>query len=127
MNIWTSLALTPHTLSYEQIDGVQTRILAADPPDASPLVFLHGVSGHLEAFAHNLPAFAERYRVIAYDYPGHGYSDCPRERSYEIAGYVDHLTALLDAYDIERATLIGLSLGGWISARMAQCNPALRI
>ena len=33
-----------------------------------------GTGGHLEAYAHNIAAFAQRYRVIAYDYPGHGYT-----------------------------------------------------
>ena len=47
---------------------------AACPEQSEALVLMAGTGGHLEAYAHNIPAFAQRYRVIAYDYPGHGYT-----------------------------------------------------
>jgi 2-hydroxy-6-oxonona-2,4-dienedioate hydrolase len=105
-------------------DGVSTRCLEAGPPDAPPLVFLHGVGGHLEAFQRNLAAHAVRYRVIAYDLPGHGFSAFVADRSYEIDGYVRHLTALLDGLGISSAVLSGLSLGGWTAARLAATAPS---
>ncbi|HET8758660.1 MAG TPA: alpha/beta fold hydrolase [Solirubrobacteraceae bacterium] len=110
-------------LSFRQwwieVDGVATRCLEAGSPDAPPVVFLHGVGGHLEAFHRNLAVHAARYRVVAYDLPGHGLSTFDPGRSYEIDGYVRHLEALLDALDISSVALSGLSLGGWIAARFA--------
>ena len=49
-----------------------------------------GTGGHLEAYAHNISAFAQRYRVIAYDYPGHGYTT-HATADLELPDYVEHL------------------------------------
>jgi 2-hydroxy-6-oxonona-2,4-dienedioate hydrolase len=104
-------------------DGVSTRCLEAGDPAAPCVVFLHGTGGHLEAFAKNVAVHAERYRVVAYDFPGHGGSAFVPDRSYEIDGYLQHLEALLDQLGIETAVLSGLSLGGWTAARYAARNP----
>ena len=115
-------------LRFEQrwieADGVSTRCLEAGAADAPPVVFLHGVGGHLEAFQRNLAAHAERFRVIAYDLPGHGLSSFVPDRSYEIDGYVRHLEAVLDRLGIGSAVLSGLSLGGWTAARFAAAWPS---
>jgi 2-hydroxy-6-oxonona-2,4-dienedioate hydrolase len=91
-------------------------------PAGRPLVFLHGIGGHLESFARNVEAHVPHRRVILYDLPGHGLSSAP-DRSYEIAGYVSHLAGLMDELGIEVADLSGLSLGGWIAARFAKLYP----
>jgi 2-hydroxy-6-oxonona-2,4-dienedioate hydrolase len=114
-------------LCFEQrwinVDGISTRCLEAGSADAPPLVFLHGIGGHLEAFHRNLAVHAARYRVVAYDLPGHGLSAFDPSRSYEIDGYVHHLGALLDTLGIERVALSGLSLGGWTAARFSAAAP----
>lgn len=117
-SFWLSLTDTPHTIEWRDIDGVSTRVLEAGDPGATPLVLLHGTGGHLEAFVRNVAALATTAHVIAYDLPGHGWSAAP-DRSYEIAGYVQHLDSLLDTLRIERAVLVGQSLGGWVATRYA--------
>ena len=84
-------------------------------------MFLHGTSGHLEAFTRNVVAHAE-YDVHAIDMLGHGYTGKP-DRPYEIADYVQHLIDYLDAVGIERAHIVGESLGGWVGARTATVHP----
>lgn len=103
-------------------DGVRTRVVEAGSGD-SALLLLHGTGGHLEAFSRNIGSLCARHRVIAYDLPSHGWSDGP-ERSYEIAGYIRHLTALMDALGLEQASFVGQSLGGWIVSRLAIDDPA---
>lgn len=125
MTIWNELAPVSHRLGLRSIDGVTTRVLELGDPAAPPVVCLHGVGGHLEAFARNVIALSATRRVVAYDLPGHGYSDGPPDRSYEIDGYVAHLRALLVDLGVGAADLVGVSLGGWVAARAAHDHPAI--
>ena len=61
-------------------------------------------------------------RVIAYDYPGHGYTT-PATADLELPDYVQHLLGLLDALDIDVANLNGESLGGWVAVKFAAAHP----
>ena len=121
MSIWTELAPLPFRLEYVDAGGVPTRTLRAGDPDAEAVVFLHGTSGHLEAFTRNVVAHAA-YDLHAVDMLGHGWTGKP-DRPYEIADYVDHLVAYLDAVGVERAHVVGESLGGWVGARLATTRP----
>jgi 2-hydroxy-6-oxonona-2,4-dienedioate hydrolase len=109
--------------SHRWIDvgGLSTRLVeAGDGPQT--VVFLHGIGGHLETFCLNIAAHAERHRVVAFDLLGHGYTAKP-DGIYEIERYVDHTLRFLDLMGIEKATLAGTSLGGWVSARIAARHP----
>jgi len=121
MTIWTELtSATPFSLGFVDAGGVRTRTLRAG--DGEPVVFLHGTSGHLEAFSRNLGAHAGQYACHAIDMLGHGYTGTPNF-PYEIPRYVDHLLAYLDAVGVERAHIVGESLGGWVGARAAIDHP----
>lgn len=120
MTFWTDLTGVPFSLGYVDAGGVRTRTLRAGAGDA--VVFLHGTSGHLEAFVRNIPSHAERFSCHAIDMLGHGYTaglDAP----YRIPRYVDHVLSYLDAVGVERAHLVGESLGGWVAGRLAADNP----
>jgi 2-hydroxy-6-oxonona-2,4-dienedioate hydrolase len=121
MTIWTELSPVAFRVEYVDADGVPTRTLRAGNPDAQAVVFLHGTSGHLEAFSRNIVAHAE-YDLHAIDMLGHGYTGKPAH-PYEIADYVKHLLDYLDATGVERAHIVGESLGGWVGARAAIDHP----
>jgi 2-hydroxy-6-oxonona-2,4-dienedioate hydrolase len=118
--LWPQLAGLSYSIRQVHIGQYSTRVLQTGA--GVPLVLMHGTGGHLEAYARNLTALAERYRVIAYDYPGHGWST-PAQADLEIDDYVEHLVGLLDALDIERAHLSGESLGGWVAVKFAARHP----
>lgn len=118
--IWAELASLKFSLSTVDAAGIPTRSLQAG--SGEPLIFLHGTSGHLEAFMRNIGAHADRYKVHAIDMLGHGYTGKP-DYPYEIPRYRDHLLAYMDAVGIERAHLVGESLGGWVGARTSIDNP----
>jgi 2-hydroxy-6-oxonona-2,4-dienedioate hydrolase len=120
MTFWTELAGTPYCLRYVDVDGIRTRGLQAGTGE--PVVFLHGTSGHLEAFVRNLAAHAERFACHAIDLLGHGYT-AGVDQPYRIGRYVEHVLGYLDALSIDRAHLVGESLGGWIAARLAADHP----
>ena len=121
MTIWTELSPLAFRVEYVDANGVRTRTLRAGDPTAPAVVFLHGTSGHLEAFARNVTAHAD-YDVHAVDMLGHGYTGKPA-RPYEIADYVAHLLDYLDAVGVQRAHIVGESLGGWVGARAAIEHP----
>lgn len=123
MTIWATLATRPFELAFVDAGGVPTRSLQCGPPGGPPVVFLHGTSGHLEAFVRNLAAHADAgYRCHAIDMLGHGYTGAV-DHPYEIPDYVRHLTAYLDAIDAGRTHLVGESLGGWVAAHLASDTP----
>jgi 2-hydroxy-6-oxonona-2,4-dienedioate hydrolase len=121
MSAW--LDLTGIDFAVDTIDagGIPTRrLVAGEGPD---VVFLHGTSGHLEAFTRNFVAHVQAgYRCHAIDMLGHGYTGKP-DYDYEIPRYVDHLRNFLNAVDIRQANLAGESLGGWVAAAFAAESP----
>ena len=121
MSIWTELSPIAFRVEYVDANGVATRSLRAGNADAEAVVFLHGTSGHLEAFTRNIAAHAD-YDLHAIDMLGHGYTGKP-SRPYEIADYAGHLRDYLDAVGVRRAHIVGESLGGWVGARVAIDHP----
>jgi 2-hydroxy-6-oxonona-2,4-dienedioate hydrolase len=79
------------------------------------VVLLHGLGGNTTHWAYNIAALAQKYRVIVPDQIGFGKSDKPLI-NYRIGTYVDFLDAFLKELRIERASLVGNSLGGWVAA-----------
>ncbi|WP_052670035.1 alpha/beta fold hydrolase [Nitriliruptor alkaliphilus] len=121
MSIW--LDLTPHPFCIEYVDagGVRTRALTAG--EGEDVIFLHGTSGHLEAFSRNIGAYVDAgYRCHAIDALGHGYTD-PVDEPYELPRYAQHVLDYLDAQGIDRVHIVGESLGGWIAAYVGSDHP----
>lgn len=85
-----------------------------------PIVFLHGLQGGAQSWMPQLTALSDRFRVIAWDAPGYGGSD-------PVAGSIDDFaTAALEfitARLSEPAAVVGHSLGGVITLRMASLRP----
>lgn len=121
MSLWSELSATPFKLGFVDAGPVRTRYLEAGS-GGTPVVFLHGTSGHLEAYQRNIGPHAERHRVLALDFIGHGFSGKP-QRPYEIKDYVRHVIDFCDAMRIERFHLSGESLGGWVAAKLAADHP----
>jgi pimeloyl-ACP methyl ester carboxylesterase len=87
------------------------------------VVLLHGLGGSTASWAFNVSALAQKYRVIVPDQIGFGRSDKPTI-NYRVATYVDFLDKFLDELKVERASLVGNSMGGWIAAAYAVAHPA---
>lgn len=120
MTIWTDLAGLEFTVRFVDANGVRTRSLQAGAGE--PVIFLHGTSGHLEAFVRNLAAHAEHFACHAIDMLGHGYTDGVDE-PYRIGRYVQHVLDYADATGMDRFHLVGESLGGWVGGRLAADHP----
>lgn len=121
-SIWTSLMRVSFTQGYVDAGGVRTRYMRAGREGAPRLVMLHGTASTWECFAANIEALAEHFECYAFDMVGSGFSAKP-DKDYEIGVYVDHLVAVMDALEISRASVIGVSLGAWVAARFAVEHP----
>ncbi|OTP76196.1 2-hydroxymuconic semialdehyde hydrolase [Caballeronia sordidicola] len=83
---------------------------------------LHGTAGSLEAFCANLGEHSKHFNCYAIDLIGTGLTDKPDE-DYEINDYVEHVRGFMEVMGIQKASLIGISLGTWIAARFALTHP----
>jgi pimeloyl-ACP methyl ester carboxylesterase len=88
-----------------------------DLGEGPALVFIHGLSGCWQNWLENIPFFARTHRVIALDLPGFGCSPMPPEQ-ISINGYAAVVDELLDSLGIERAAVVGNSMGGFIGAEL---------
>jgi 4,5:9,10-diseco-3-hydroxy-5,9,17-trioxoandrosta-1(10),2-diene-4-oate hydrolase len=92
----------------------------------TPVVLLHGggpgASG-MSNFGRNLPVLARRFRVLVVDQPGFGKSDKPPVQGNYFTFAAQALAGLLDELGIERAHLVGNSLGGGTAVRFALAYP----
>jgi pimeloyl-ACP methyl ester carboxylesterase len=78
------------------------------------LIFVHGWTGDESIWARQVPAFARRYRVITLDLPGHGKSSGPGDGVYTIPMFAQAVEAVRQAAGVERAVVIGHSMGGLV-------------
>ena len=89
---------------------------------AETLVLLHGGgpgASSLSNFGRNIPVFAKSFRVLAVDLPGYGQSDKPAEHDQYFTFAARALKDLLDDLGVERAHVLGNSLGGGTAVRFA--------
>jgi pimeloyl-ACP methyl ester carboxylesterase len=101
--------------------GLSLRVLETGGIEEPPLVLIHGWGACVYTFRYLLDALGRgRCRVVAFDLRGHGLSDKPVARGdYSTATLVNDVRELLDALHIQRADLLGHSLGGGIALHFA--------
>lgn len=92
------------------------------PDSGKALLLAHGLSGSWQNFLENIPHFAREHRVIALDLPGFGDSPMP---NWEISveAYGRFVLEFCDAIEVERSTIVGNSMGGFIAAETASREP----
>lgn len=86
------------------------------------VILLHGLGGSTQVWQFNIAALAEKYHVVVPDQIGFGKSDKPLV-NYRIRTYVDFLDQFCKQLKIDRATLVGNSMGGWIAAMFTASFP----
>lgn len=90
--------------------------------EGAPVILLHGGAGHGDHWANQVPALAEKFKVIVVDSRGHGRStrdDTPL--SYRLMA--DDVLALMDALELEQAALVGWSDGGAVALDVTLRHP----
>ncbi len=88
------------------------------------LLFLHGIAGDSRTWLEAMRRLAPRYRVLAPDLPGHGDSAKPMG-DYSLGAHANFVRDLLQAIRVDRATLVGHSLGGGVALQLTYQYPEL--
>ena len=89
-----------------------------------PLVFVHGYTGDITDWRHQLPAFSPSFRTLIVDNRGHGQSEAPGDRSvYTVEHMAADIEALVDDLGFDRYHLLGHSMGGAIAQEIALKSP----
>ena len=107
------------------VDGLNIFYREAGPASAAAIVLLHGFPSSSHMFRDLIPALADRYRVVAPDYPGFGHSDSPpADRfGYTFDSLSDVMERFLQAVGIERYSLYMQDYGGPVGLRLATRHP----
>lgn len=103
-------------LKYLELHG--DRIAYRDAGDGPAVLLIHGMAGSSATWHAIIPQLSKNYRVIAPDLLGHGMSAKPRG-DYSLGAFAVFLRDLLDELEVDRATVIGQSLGGGIAMQFA--------
>jgi len=120
-------ALVVPVIHYKKvnIDGVNVFYREAGPADAPVLLLLHGFPTSSHMFRNLIPLLADRYRVIAPDYPGYGQSDAPDRSEFDytfanLANVIEKLTVALEA---TKYSMYVMDYGAPIGYRLALKHP----
>lgn len=101
------------------VAGVETFYREAGQPDAPVLLLPHGYPCSSYEFRNLMPRLADRWRLIAPDFPGAGYSGTPDDFDYSFDGYAAWLEAFISAMNVDRFVLYLHDFGSPIGARLA--------
>ena len=100
-------------MSYAQGRG-GVRLYYEEAGEGSPIVFVHEFGGSYKSWEPQLRAFARRHRCITFSARGYPPSDVPENvEAYSQALAVEDIAAVMDAAGVERAHVVGLSMGGF--------------
>jgi pimeloyl-ACP methyl ester carboxylesterase len=110
----------------KKIDGFNLFYREAGPADAPVVLLLHGFPTSSHMFRNLIPALADRYHVIAPDYPGYGQSDAPDRATftYTFDRAADLVRELLNQLGITRYAMYVMDYGAPVGWRLALANPA---
>lgn len=99
-------------------------VAVSDVGTGAPVVLLHGLACGKRMWFHQIRALRDRFRVIAYDQRGHGLTNAPANATdYSAAHLARDLVGVLDALKVERAAVVGFSLGGGPALALAASKP----
>ncbi len=119
-------SMKQHT-SYRtiQIDGLCIFYREAGPKDGPTLLLLHGLPSSSRMFEPLFARLADRYHLIAPDYPGFGHSDWPdpEKFAYTFDHYAEIMNHFTEALGLSRYTLYMQDYGGPVGFRMALAHP----
>src|SRR5437773_12112884 len=111
---------TPTADKFAMVYGA--KIHYVETGTGAPLILIHGLADNVAVWDSVISPLAARFHVVALDQIGFGRSDKPL-LSYRVSTFVDFLDGFLNELKIERASLVGNSLGGWVAADFALKHP----
>jgi pimeloyl-ACP methyl ester carboxylesterase len=110
-------------LRFRTIPTSDHRISLLEAGTGAPIVAIHGLGATKASFLATVAALAPRFRVIAIDLPGHGDSSKPVGAPYDARWFGEAVVQLLDELELERAHVVGNSLGGRVALEIGLRAP----
>jgi pimeloyl-ACP methyl ester carboxylesterase len=107
--------------SFIDIDG--RRVHYVDSGRGEPVLLIHGWNGSTFDLRYTIPELAQNHRVIAIDLLGYGFSARPADGDYSVGGLADFILRVMDRLHVDRATVLGHSMGGAIAMQFALRYP----
>ncbi|MGI4843138.1 MAG: alpha/beta fold hydrolase [Janthinobacterium lividum] len=115
-------AFLPPAGRFVEVEGV--RLHVRDEGNGPAILLIHGLGGQMAHFNYGaVRALSSRYRVVAVDRPGSGYSTRPGGVPADLATQARAIAALIDRLGLERPTVVGHSLGGATALTLALEHP----
>ena len=111
----TSGMTEPGRLVFRNVATRSGRISTLQAGEGDPVIAIHGLGATKASFLPTVAALAEGFRVIAMDLPGFGDSGKPLGAPYDAKFFAEAVVELLDALEVDRAHLVGNSLGGRVA------------
>jgi len=105
-----------------RVGGVQARYWA-EGSQGSPVILIHGIGEYVEIWWPNIVTLAQQHRVFAVDLPGFGRSDKPVDAPYGYPYFARFIHDFMSGLGLERASLVGHSLGGAVALQAALAFP----
>ncbi len=109
---------------YRHIAGIRLHLRDSGPKQAPVVILLHGFGSSLQTWDAWAASLAMEYRVIRFDLPGFGLTGPDPSGDYSVRRGSDILLALMDQLGVERASIIGNSLGGKMAWNFAVDHPS---
>jgi pimeloyl-ACP methyl ester carboxylesterase len=110
-------------LRFDSVRTPRARLSVLSAGTGDPILCLHGLGGTKASFLPTVAALADRYRVIAVDFPGFGESDKPIAAPYDAPYLARAAVDLLDELGVESAHVIGNSMGGRVAIELGLTEP----
>jgi pimeloyl-ACP methyl ester carboxylesterase len=114
---WREVDWQAH-LHQTEVDEAKINYVDIGSGDGAPVIFVHGLAGQWQNWLENIPRIAQERRVLAPDLPGHGASDPPKD-DISIRGCGRMVHELAEQQGIERAVVVGNSMGGFVASEVA--------
>lgn len=119
-------ALHPHAPSSHVLTLASGRVHCTEAGSGAPLILLHANPGDSRDFEAVIPSLAQHHRVIALDWPGYGASPLPvHPQEWGAGHFVQVLRECMGALGLQRASLMGNSVGGNAALRLAIESPGM--
>jgi pimeloyl-ACP methyl ester carboxylesterase len=119
----TSGLVEPGRLRFASLATETGRISTVEAGRGDPVICLHGLGATKASFLPTIAALADEFRVIAIDLPGFGESDKPLGAAYDASYFAGCVAALLDALELDRAHIVGNSMGGRVAIEAGLLHP----
>ena len=111
-------------MRFVRANGLVLHYLIEGPDASAPLVFVNPLGCDLRVWSEVASILKPEFRVVCYDKRGHGLSESGSDHN-DMADYARDVGALLDAIEIRRAAIVGISIGGVIAQELCRQRPEL--